>query len=134
MTPNEFCLLHIFGLKYGMAGDFESMELLEKLEERRLTIEWDSPDFISHSESMRGDPAPSILEINEQATVPQLFAWIYGLTEQLAKRNEQASHAIALSERVLAKSEKFLDLHAKMIHRLETLGADTTEFRLPPAE
>jgi hypothetical protein len=142
---------HIAGLKYAMAGDMESVELLAQLEERRHAIQWDDPAFVQMSEEMRA-PLPSMTPQQEAEQQTSLLALLHVQTQRLAANDETASSLVPTLKKILIKTEgikkqsnelialnskcvnlldKILDLHALMKDKLQMLGVDTAEYEIP---
>jgi hypothetical protein len=135
------CFNCILLLKYAMAGDMESVELLRQLEDRRRAIQWDDPAFLQLADDMRA-PLP---EFAAQGSSEHLLALLHAQTERLAEGDETANALIprfkeliaeqklqqAQQEKIFALMNKLAELHGQMRAKLQLLGADTTEYEIP---
>jgi hypothetical protein len=141
---NFACFLHLAALKYLLAGDPQSGELIGFLFERCRAIRWDDPAFIAVSAEMRSG-TPWLTPEQVAASKPYLLGVIHTLLEKIAAQDEAATLAIptvkkAIDDVAQAQSRteclhefavKMLDLHSRMIDRLHELGGDTSEFYPP---
>jgi len=150
-TQEQLCLLYIIGLRYALAGDLESIEHVDFLEQRWRAIRWDDPEFIRFTEEM----CPSIPQLTpeqEKALSAPLLAIIHAQGERIAGDNENARilsgnlkkiikqmlqnitvgrEAWAQVDRLSTYAKKLTGISIKMRDRLEVLGDDTSVFELP---
>jgi hypothetical protein len=151
MTPDpQFSLemttlFHLVALKYAMAGDMESDELLRQLETRWRLVNWTDPEFIKFSDAMRNGP-PHLVHQGQESTTPQLKAMVHDQGELLAGFCESAAlivaqhreaqkkllPAIEAATNFMVYVKDLLDLHVRMRDRLQEAGEDTSVYKLPP--
>jgi hypothetical protein len=138
------CFGHIASLKYAMAGDMESVDLLRELERRLRVIEWENPAFIQLSEEMRA-PVPKLTPDQEKELQPSLVELVYVQMERIASDSEAAAAQIPMMKTLLALQNdageqqkrlinllaKFGELYVQMNDRLQLLGVDTAEYEIP---
>jgi hypothetical protein len=142
---------HIAGLRYAMAGDMPSVDLLTQLEDRRRAIQWNDPDFIQLSDDMRS-PVPKLTTEQEESCRPQLMALLHVLTERIAEDRESMRAMIPMAKQIAAQhaaqhettmqimeshqkitaiANKLAEVHAQMQDKLAMLGVDVAPYHMP---
>ena len=145
----DSCIVSLIFLKFAMAGDMESVELIAQLIDRYLAIEWESPQFMADSEAMRGTEsvAPPIMSKTELYP-----AIVHIQSEQIASRDESIASMMPSLRNALEALKSWIEndkkmatftsdlfgylhqliaMHATMRDQLELLHADTSAYVLP---
>jgi hypothetical protein len=129
--------MHLFSLKYLLAGELQAIEPLDELEQLLRTIDWNDPEFLRMTDEMRVG-VPKLTAEQEASISFSLLSILHAQKETIASAMETISHDISSAEQAnerLRKLAQFasslLDLHGKMRSHLDLLGADTSAYTLP---
>jgi hypothetical protein len=148
----ETALACLTYLQYAMAGDIDSVEALNALEERHQEISWNDSVFIQFSNQVRGGEECHSPFENGANPSEQLRS----LAAKLALRDCEQSEANAaiigrctiminkidvnfantqkigtLAGELIDYIQKLVDLHIRMINQLQLLGADVSCYGFP---
>jgi len=143
-TPEQLLFFYIVGLRYTLAGDLESTEHIDFLEQRWRSIRWDDPEFIQTTDEMRAG-VPKLTPQQEKSLQAPLLALLNTMSERIASHSETDQiNAIQLKsikdmviqsqvqfDRLLNFTKKLNDVAIKMRDRLELLHDDVSVFEFP---
>ena len=138
-------LLHLFGLRFLLAGDLASAEHIDSLLERIAVIDWNDPEFARFTEEMQTGTPHLTLE-QEASLGPSLSALVYAANERIAADGELLSSSRWALEKMLKHRRQLdsyltkvvdytcavLQVSSLMKTRLQALGVDVSDFQLPP--
>jgi hypothetical protein len=148
----EIALACLTYLQYAMAGDIDSVEALNALEERHQEISWNDSVFIQFSNQVRGgeechspfengaNPTEHLRSLAsklalrdcEQSEANAAIVGIYSnLTDKIEVNTANMQKIFTFTDELFDYIQKLIDLHFRMRKQLELLDADLSSYGLP---